>query len=158
MPSIVYVGMESEDVSVLINDIGKRIFMIRGRRVMLDRDLAELYGVTTSNLNKAVKRNSDRFPVDFMFHLTTIEHRALRFQIGILEKGRHSKYSARAFTEQGVAQTLRTPSAGSARPLLSALRSLLGQQKRRKRQKRSAASGNSVIVIASRSGASNGLN
>jgi len=70
---------------------------------MLDRDLAELYGVTTFNLNKAVKRNIGRFPSDFMFELNKGEYRALRFQFGILEKGRHSKYSPRVFTEQGVA-------------------------------------------------------
>ncbi|MFC1679755.1 ORF6N domain-containing protein, partial [Elusimicrobiota bacterium] len=62
-----------------------------------------LYGVTTFNLNKAVKRNIGRFPDDFMFQLTKNEYRALRFQIGILEKGRHSKYLPRVFTEQGVA-------------------------------------------------------
>lgn len=70
---------------------------------MLVRDLAKLYGVTTFNLNKAVKRNLGRFPIDFMFQLTKNEYRALRFQIGILEKGRHSKYAPRVFTEQGVA-------------------------------------------------------
>jgi ORF6N domain len=57
----------------------------------LDRDLAELYGVTTGNLNKAVRRNIDRFPDDFMFQLTKEEYEAVRFQFGILEKGRHSK-------------------------------------------------------------------
>jgi phage regulator Rha-like protein len=65
--------------------------------------LAELYGVTTGNLKRAVKRNLDRFPDDFMFQLTLEEYRSLRFQIGILEKGRHSKYPPYAFTEQGVA-------------------------------------------------------
>jgi phage regulator Rha-like protein len=70
---------------------------------MLDSDLAELYGVTTSNLNKAVTRNRQRFPDDFMFQLTKEEYTALRFQIGILKRGQHTKYLPRAFTEHGVA-------------------------------------------------------
>lgn len=83
-------------------EIERRIFIIRGEKVMLDRDLAELYGVTTFNLNKAVARNAGRFPTGFAFKLNKAENRALRFQIGILEKGRHSKYPPRVFTEQGV--------------------------------------------------------
>ncbi len=57
----------------------------------------------TKNLNKAVSRNSGRFPEDFMFKLTKLEYQTLRFQIGMLEKGKHSKYFPYAFTEQGVA-------------------------------------------------------
>jgi len=83
--------------------IASKIYLIRGIKVMLDRDLAKLYGVTTGNLNKAVKRNIERFPDDFMFQLTSEEYKTLRFQIGILEKGQHSKYLPYAFTEQGVA-------------------------------------------------------
>jgi hypothetical protein len=83
--------------------IESRIFIIRGHKVMIDRDLAGLYGVKTFNLNKAVKRNIQRFPSDFMFQLTEEEYQALRFQFGILEKGRHSKYLPYAFTEQGIA-------------------------------------------------------
>ena len=85
--------------------IQRRIYEIRGQRVMLDRDLAELYQVTTGNLNKAVKRNSKRFPSDFMFRLTLDEWESLRFQFGILETGRgkHTKYLPYAFTEQGLA-------------------------------------------------------
>ncbi len=71
--------------------------------MILDADLARLYGVTTGNLNKAVKRNMDRFPEDFMFQLTQEDYRDLRFHFGILEKGRHSKYLPYAFREQGVA-------------------------------------------------------
>jgi hypothetical protein len=63
--------------------IENKIYLIRGRKVMLDRDLAEHYGVKTFNLNKAVKRNIERFPVDFMFQLTKAEHESLIFQIGI---------------------------------------------------------------------------
>lgn len=88
---------------VPIERVENKIFFIRGQKVMIDRDLAGLYGVTTFNLNKAVKRNIRRFPDDFMFRLTPEEYRSLRFQIGILEKGRHSKYLPHVFTEQGVA-------------------------------------------------------
>ena len=63
------------------------IYEIRGVKVMLDKDLAELYHVTTGNLNKAVKRNIKRFPLDFMFQLTKEEWDSLRFQIGILDVG-----------------------------------------------------------------------
>ncbi len=85
--------------------IQSKIYQIRGRKVMLDRDLAELYQVTTGNLNKAVKRNIKRFPPDFMFQLTTGEWESLRFQFGILETGRgkYTKYLPYAFTEQGLA-------------------------------------------------------
>ena len=82
--------------------ITERIFEIRGKKVMLDRDLASLYKVTTGNLNKAVKRNFDRFPDDFMFQLTKEEADSLRFQSGSLKRGQHSKYLPYAFTEQGV--------------------------------------------------------
>jgi len=83
--------------------IERLILLIRGQKVMLDRDLAELYGVTTGNLNKAVSRNKDRFPDDFAFQLTREEYESLRFQFGILKRGQHAKYLPRVFTEQGVA-------------------------------------------------------
>ncbi|MFH1825832.1 MAG: ORF6N domain-containing protein [bacterium] len=86
-----------------VEKIENKIYLIRSQKVMLDRDLATLYGVTTFNLNKAVKRNIKRFPSDFMFQLTKEEYRSLRFQVGILEKGRHSKYLPHVFTEQGIA-------------------------------------------------------
>ena len=94
--------MNRESV-VPINKIESIILIIRRKKVILDRDLAELYGVTTGNLNKAVKRNIDRFPDDFMFQLIKEEYEAVRFQFGIFETGRHSKYLPNAFTEQGVA-------------------------------------------------------
>ena len=78
--------------------IEKTIVLIRGQKVIIDADLAELYGVTTGNLNKAVKRNIDRFPNDFMFQLTPEEYKSLRFRFGILKKSRHSKYLPYAFT------------------------------------------------------------
>ena len=88
--------------------IQSKIYEIRGQKVMLDKDLAELYQVTTGNLNKAVKRNLKRFPPDFMFQLTEEEWQALRFQNGIIKKGRgeHTKYFPYAFTEQGLAMQL----------------------------------------------------
>ena len=79
--------------------------LIRGQKVLLDTDLAELYGVETKALNRAVKRNFGRFPDDFMIQLTAEEAERLRFQIGTLKtgRGRHRKYRPYAFTEQGVA-------------------------------------------------------
>jgi hypothetical protein len=70
------------------------ILLVRGPRVMLDRDLAALYGVTTGNLNEAVQRNLERFAADFMFQLTLDEAQACaasRFQFGILKRGQHFK-------------------------------------------------------------------
>jgi len=93
------------------------ILLIRGQRVMLDRDLAALYGVETKNLNKAVRRNLDRFPTDFMFQLTLDEAQAcaaLRFQFGTLKRGQHVKYLPCVFTQEGVAMVssvLRSPRA-----------------------------------------------
>ncbi len=93
----------SENEVIPIDRIENIMLFIRGHKVILARELAELYGVTTGNLNKAVKRNIDRFPNDFMFQLTVEEYKSLRFHFGILEKGRHSKYLPYALTEQGVA-------------------------------------------------------
>jgi hypothetical protein len=85
-------------------NIESRIYVLRGKRVMIDHDLAALYGVTTGNLNKAVKRNLKRFPEDFMFQLTNEEALSLSsFQIGILKRGQNIKYLPHVFTEQGVA-------------------------------------------------------
>jgi len=83
--------------------IEQRIFLVRGQKVMLDSHLAALYNVATKNLNKGVKRNIGRFPLDFMFRLTVAEYDSLRFQIGTLKRGQHSKYRPLVFTEQGVA-------------------------------------------------------
>ena len=83
--------------------IEKRIHLIRGQRVILDEDLSQLYDVGTKALKRAVKRNKRRFPNDFMFVLTALEYRSLRYRFGTLERGRHSKYLPYAFTEQGVA-------------------------------------------------------
>lgn len=91
---------------VPVEIIERRIFLIRGQKVMLDRALAELYGVPTRRLNEQVKRNRKRFPADFMFQLTLAEANAvpsLRSQNAILKRGQHIKYKPYAFTEQGVA-------------------------------------------------------
>jgi len=82
--------------------IAGRIVMLRGERVLLDGDLAELYGVETKTLNRAVKRHRDRFPHDFMFQLTGEEAGNLRYQIGTSSWGGR-RYLPQAFTEQGVA-------------------------------------------------------
>jgi hypothetical protein len=97
--------MPPEDQIIPPQRIEKSIFLIRGHKVMLDADLAELYQVSTKVLNQAVKRNKDRFPADFMFQLTDEEFTALRSRIVTLDggRGRHRKYLPHAFTEQGVA-------------------------------------------------------
>lgn len=84
-----------------VEAIERRILVLRGHNVMLDEDLATLYGVETSALNRAVKRNVERFPDDFMFQLEPEE--ALRCQIGISKKQGGRRYLPYAFTEQGVA-------------------------------------------------------
>ena len=83
--------------------IERRILLIRGQKVMLDFQLAELYQVETKALKRAVRRNRDRFPEDFMFQLTKEEYDALRYHFGTLKRGEHAKYLPYAFTEQGVA-------------------------------------------------------
>jgi phage regulator Rha-like protein len=84
-----------------IERIARKIYVIRNARVMLDRDLAELYGVATKVLKQAVRRNIKRFPADFMFELTEDENQALRAQNVTLKRGKHSKYLPFAFTEHG---------------------------------------------------------
>jgi hypothetical protein len=88
-----------------IEKIESAIYVIRGHKVMLDSDLARLYGVTTKRLNEQVRRNIQRFPDDFMFRLVVEETKSLRSQIATLNMGRgqHRKYMPRVFTEQGVA-------------------------------------------------------
>ena len=96
---------------VPVERIESKIYLIRGQKVLLDRDLAELYGVKTKVLNQAVKRNPSRFPGDFMFNLTREESNAifgivkssLRSQIVTLKRGKHLKYLPYVFTEQGIA-------------------------------------------------------
>jgi len=94
----------TEKAVILVEQIESIILLIRGQKMILDADLAGLYGVETKILNKAVKRHLDRFPKDFMFQLTTEEAENLRFQIGTSSRihgGR--RYLPYTFTEQGVA-------------------------------------------------------
>ena len=88
-----------------IERIASRIYLIRGEKVMLDSDLAALYGVPTQRLNEQFKRNRARFPADFAFQLTRAEFDSLRSQFAILNTGRgqHRKYLPYVFTEHGVA-------------------------------------------------------
>ena len=99
----------NKELSVAVN-IESKIFLLRGKNVMLDRDLAALYGVPVKALNQAVKRNIRRFPPDFMFQLTIEEAELLRSQFVTLnddgggkKRGQNIKYLPYAFTEQGVA-------------------------------------------------------
>jgi len=96
--------------------IERSILLIRGQKVLLDSDLASLYGVTTKRLNEQVKRNAERFPVDFMFQLNAEEYKALRSQLATLKTGRgqHRKYRPYVFTEHGAimaANVLNSPRA-----------------------------------------------
>jgi len=97
--------------------IATLVYWIRGEKIILDRDLAELYGIQTKVLKQAVRRNRERFPNDFMFELTKDEinaHQNPRSQFVTLESGHNIKYPPMAFTEQGVAMlssVLRSPQA-----------------------------------------------
>ena len=88
---------------VPVEQIERLIHLARGEKVLLDADLARLYGVTTGNLNKAVGRNHLRFPPDFMFQLTADEAAALIFHSGISKRRGGRRHNPYAFTEQGVA-------------------------------------------------------
>jgi hypothetical protein len=101
--SILHHQME-DIVDIQIDKIELMIHMVRGQRVMLDSDLAKLYGVETGALNRQVKRNIERFPSDFMFQLSRDEHELLRCQIGISKDIRGGRrYQPLVFTENGVA-------------------------------------------------------
>ena len=93
--------MDGQTSLVPVERIERAILSIRGEKVMLDNDLAELYGVETKVLNQAVKRNATRFPPDFMFQLTAGEWESLRSQFVTLKRGEHRKYLPYAFTEHG---------------------------------------------------------
>ena len=88
---------------ILREHVERNILLIRGHRVMLDTDLAKLYGVPTKVLNQALKRNATRFPADFMFQLTSEETTTLRSQIVTSKSRGGRQYRPYAFTEQGVA-------------------------------------------------------
>ena len=93
-----------KSLAVSVQLIERRIYLIRGQKVMIDVDLAELYGVPTKRLNERVRRNSQRFPEDFMFQLTKSEAESLRSQFATSKTGRGGRRtSPYVFTEQGVA-------------------------------------------------------
>jgi len=92
----------SDKITIPDEVIINKIYVIRGQKVMLDRDLAELYGVETKQLKRQVRRNIERFPSSFMFELTKEENEELRSQIGTLKQGAHFKYPPFVFTEHGI--------------------------------------------------------
>jgi phage regulator Rha-like protein len=101
---------------ITVEDLERKIYMIRGQKIMLDSDLSELYGVTAKRLNEQVRRNAERFPEDFMFQLSSGEFEFLRSHFATLKQGRgqHRKYLPYAFTEHGAlmaASVLNTPRA-----------------------------------------------
>ena len=104
-------------IKMELQRIQNRIYEVRGQKVLLDFDLATMYGTETKKLKQAVRRNIERFPSDFMFELTNEEYKSLRSQIVTLEndgRGKFSKYNPFAFTEQGIAMlasVLRSPKA-----------------------------------------------
>jgi hypothetical protein len=98
--------MKENKITPIENQINNRILTIRNKQVMLDSDLAKLYGVETKRLNEQVKRNSERFPNDFCWQLTKKEYEFLRSQFATLEtkgRGKYKKYLSYVFTEHGVA-------------------------------------------------------
>ena len=91
--------------TAVYSDVQRMIVSVRNQQVILDADVARLYGVETKRINEAVRNNPDKFPADYMFELTTDESIVLRSKISSLEqggKGRHSKYNYKAFTEKGL--------------------------------------------------------
>jgi uncharacterized protein YjcR len=96
-------GKTSNSSLIPADRIARMIVLLRGQKVMLDADLAQMYGVEVKQLKRQARRNIDRFPQDFMFELSSEEYRLLRCQSGTLKRGAHSKYLPYAFTEQGVA-------------------------------------------------------
>ena len=96
----------SKEITIPDEVIINKIYVIRDQKVMLDRDLAELYGVETRRLKEQVRRNINRFPESFMFELTSEEHKSLRSQFATLKRGRHSKYPPFVFTRVKCIQKL----------------------------------------------------
>jgi phage regulator Rha-like protein len=108
--------MKRKKNSTVLEPVEPLIQMFRAERVILDSDLAQIYGVETGALNRAIKRNSEKFPEDFMFQLTAAEFKSLRCQIGILKpsRGKHRKFLPFVFTEHGAimaANVLNSPQA-----------------------------------------------
>jgi hypothetical protein len=105
-------GAAPQQELVPLEAIERRIFVLRGHRVMLDRDLTDLYGVPLKRLNEQVRRNRDRFPEDFTFRLTLEEGKAvlaLRSQNATLKRGQHLKYAPSVFTEHGAVMLANPP-------------------------------------------------
>ena len=106
------VATVAHDRAISYSDVQQRIVSIRDQSVIIDADVAALYGVETRRVNEAVRNNPDKFPSDYMFELTTAESRVLRSKFSTLErggailesvgKGRYSKYNYKAFTEKGL--------------------------------------------------------
>ena len=96
--------MQNANLTTLPDEVlMNKIYIIRNQKVMLDRDLAELYGVETKHLKRQVNRNIERFPADFIFELTEKEFESLRYQIGASKIGRGgTRYVPLTFTEHGV--------------------------------------------------------
>lgn len=92
----------SEQIIIPEEVIVSKIYHIRGKKVMLSHDLAELYLVETRRLNEQVKRNPGKFPERYMFQLTKEEYKSLRSQNATLKRGQHSKYAPYAFTDHGI--------------------------------------------------------
>ena len=110
--------MNQNMLSITTKDVESRIVTIRGQHVLLDRDVAELYGVETKRINEAVKNNPDKFPPRCIIYLDDEESAVLRSKLSTLEpsqgKGRYSKYNFKAFTERGLymlATVLKSPRA-----------------------------------------------
>jgi len=103
MVSMVEEKIMTKSLMIPVERIEKTILLIRGQKVIIDTDLAELYGVTTKALNQSVTRNEQRFPPDFMFRLTKAEKQELVTNCDRLDRLKHSSALPRVFTEQGVA-------------------------------------------------------
>ena len=122
--------------------IQNKIYEVRGQKVMLDFDLAELYGSETKRLKEAVRRNLKRFPSDFMFELTKEEFESLRSQIASSNKRGGTRYMPFAFTEQGVAML------SSVRQYLSSLNSTTKEIEELKQRMKMLEEGNEDIIAA----------
>ncbi len=92
----------NKEIAIPNEIISNKIYLIRGQKVMIDRDLALLYSVETKYLKRQVRRNINRFPSNFMFELTVKENQELRYPFGTLKQGTHSKYPPFVFTEHGI--------------------------------------------------------
>lgn len=107
--------MKDSLIKIPVERIEEKIYVIRDERVMLDQDLARVYGVTTARLNQQVRRNLERFPIDFMFELTSDEYEALMLQIATSKQGRGGRRKLPlAFTEHGALMAANVLNSGRA--------------------------------------------